>query len=248
MPEIDLELSLKEKLKNTGISGVCFDLDDTLLNTNNDFGMWMRRFVSAATEKSGLDWNVAWSKLVEINNQLHQTHFVKIDRLTFAAEKLDEFLGTTPLFANHSDLLLAIYTHSPKKFDGTDETLEDFKNSGLKMALVTHAEVDWTNLKIDQNDIRKYFDHIEIADAGRHKNSQDWAVAINKLGLTPSQVLIVGDNKIGDILAAIKIGVPPENCICIESPWEVYNAGQLPEGVVLVKNIKEIVPVLIKKL
>jgi len=237
---------LAENLKQKGIKAVLFDLDDTILDTNNLFSFWIHAFVSGVVEKNpNLDWREVMDKFTEINNEAFKTLSVDTKKLAFVAQKMDSFFGTHPMFSRHGDVVGQIYKNSPKILPGARETLEAFKETGIPMALVTHANVKWTNRKVEDRDLKRYFTHIEVVNEKRFKGSEDWLNAINILGVKPQEVLVIGDNLQGDINSARSIGV--KNLVWIESIWSVYRQGIVPEGITKVKKIGDVIGALIAK-
>jgi FMN phosphatase YigB (HAD superfamily) len=102
-------------------------------------------------------------------------------------------------------------------------------------------------LKIDTHGLRKYFDHIEICDVNRHKNSEDWKRTFYKLDVNPEYGTIIGDNIKGDIIAGHSIGVRKLFWINKAGAWTPYSTGDIPEETVTVGDLKEVIPILKQK-
>lgn len=245
MPEREQRVSmLSEWFSRHGIKTVLLDLDDTLLDTNDLFGLQIRRFISSVASKNPqLDWKETYAKFVELNDRASETLAVRKAKFLVVAGELDTHFNISPSFSKHADIVLRIYETSPELIDGAVDTLNAFGEIKMTMGLVTHANASWTNLKIDSHGLRKYFSHIEIVDENRHKSSQDWQRAIDKLRVLPEEVLIIGDNLAGDIISAYKCGV--EHGIWIKPKWSVYSKGEIPDGVIKVDNIGQVIDKLI---
>ncbi|MGA2910665.1 MAG: HAD family hydrolase [Candidatus Microgenomates bacterium] len=230
--------------KRNEIKGALVDLDDTLLDTNAHFGKWIDRYVSAVVEKNpNLDWREVMAKLVETNNRLYETESVRRRKLAMVAKELDNVFGTYPTFVKHADIVGQIYRKVPLELEGARQTLEMFRAAGIQMGLVTHANRGWTEKKLYEHNLNHFFSHVVIVDEAKFKGPKDWLTAAKSLRLDPEEILFIGDNLRGDIMAAYEIGA--RRVVWIESPWSVYREGEVPEGVIQVKSIKEVIPALI---
>jgi len=246
MPEKEKFMSsLGESLNRAGISTIIFDFDDTLIDTSGLFLVQMYRFVSAVVDKNPeLNWKDCWKKLAEYDDETYKKMAVRKEKLLVVAKLLDAHFKTAPSFSNHADILLEIYNRVPKLLDGTIDTLDAFKELGIPMALVTHANLDWTNLKLDALNLRQYFKHVEIADDTIPKGSVSWLNTIHALGFIPEQALVIGDSLGGDMVVSFDIGV--KHGIWVEPPWNVHGFGEKPDGLIEVKSIKQVPEAIMK--
>lgn len=71
-------------------------------------------------------------------------------------------------------------------------------------------------------------------------------MAITSLGLTPQEVLVIGDGLSGDMNATRNAGVV--HLIWIPGPWGAYDTTkQIPEGTIEVNNIGNVITTLLAR-
>ena len=92
------------------------------------------------------------------------------------------------------NILLNIYAIEPRLRVGVRTMLEILKESGIRLGLVTHANVKWTEFKLNNLCLWDYFDQIVIVDENGHKKADDWKKGMDGLGVEPEKCLVVGDS------------------------------------------------------
>jgi len=96
-----------------------------------------------------------------------------------------------------------------KAFPDVD-VLRDLKSMGLKMAAVSNASQECTEFVLELFDLKRYFDVIFGKDYryldGAKPNPYLINKALNALGVSPKEALVVGDS-LSDIIAAHRAGV-----------------------------------------
>ena len=102
--------------------------------------------------------------------------------------------------------------------------------------MVTHANFNWTNLKLDKLGWWKYFDRIIVVNEDKFKGIEHWKLMSEQIGVVPRRCLVTGDNLNGD-MAGVKLGM---RGILLPAVWSMYNQGEVPEGVVRAKGIAEV--------
>jgi putative hydrolase of the HAD superfamily len=81
-------------------------------------------------------------------------------------------------------------------FEGAIETLDELRRRGVKLALLTNGGTDLQRPKIEQFDLARRFDHVQIEGEigfGKPKH-RAYLHAIEQIGTTPCETWIVGDN------------------------------------------------------
>ena len=228
----------KERFRAAGVEGILFDLDDTLIFTSEIFTNFIVEYIDRISEQIGVDRSQFASELDELNVSLHKQFGVNPTRWTGVVEKLallypdsaEQILGGLPI-------LKLIYTTVPRSKPGVFAVLDTFSRAGLKMGLVTHANVDWTYWKLDQVGLWNYFDGVVIADENGSKTSENWRNGAEMLNLDSNHCLAVGDNISGDIQSANSLGM---KTAWIPSPWAVYREGKLPEGTIKINELSDL--------
>lgn len=236
---------LCEWLGSRGVKAVLFDLDDTLLDSHALYSGKISEF------KSFLHASVPDVSPDELDRVVDEadmtvfgTHSVSNERWGGLVTLVCAKYGLPPeIYREGVRILLSIYEHSPKLFPHALETLQLFRQNAMKLGLVTHANREYTDLKIRESGIGDMFDHVEIADEWGNKNFRHWQNAISALGLQPQEVLVIGDNIRGDMRAAREAGVV--HLVHLPSPWEPYQSGDVPKGVIEADAIHTVIDTLV---
>jgi len=111
--------------------------------------------------------------------------------------------------------------------------LELILSSGRKVVFNSHAQDDWTQIKIQyiasqigQVDTLPYVS-VPITE---DKNTESWLQAYSKVDTKPENTLTVGDNFTADIIPAIEAG-------CKSVVWINPRGYELPEDFILPEDI-----------
>ena len=94
-----------------------------------------------------------------------------------------------------------------KIYDGMLELLADLPRFGLRAALVTSKPTGMVDRILDHFDTRKYFSVVTAPSPSDHSSDKSVLIrlALERLGLTPDEAIMVGDTRF-DILGAVKAG------------------------------------------
>ncbi len=237
--------ALREWLDTHGIKAVLFDLDDTLLNTHKKHRELQAQFIaSVAQANPELDPKELSDTFNSLSDHVYATHSVHRERWNAVVSLMAEKYGArvTPALYEAKDILYRVYDEPAELMPGAVETLEQFHQAAAHLGVVTHADEAWTAVKLDGHNIRKYFDTVTLADPWGYKGPEDWKRAIDTLGVRPEDVLVIGDNLTGDILAARSAGVA--HTVWLPSPWDLYRNGGIPDDVIRADAIADVIPAL----
>ncbi len=237
------ELPLRHWLEEKNISGILFDLDDTLIKTTEIFKSAVQKVIALyAQALPHLDSTTVAETFSRIDMKNHLIYAVNPNRWEpilsdFEAEvKLQRSKVTEAL-----KILAKIYTQHPEYEAGVQEVLQILKKWGLLMGLVTHANVEWTAFKLASLGLDSFFDHVEIVDENQiHKASTDWQAAAQQIQVAPANLFAIGDNVKGDVQAAYEAGIGTVGWVDKKHGWQLYRQGELPSGIVVVENIGQI--------
>ncbi|MBO6248986.1 MAG: HAD family hydrolase [Bacteroidales bacterium] len=87
---------------------------------------------------------------------------------------------------------------------GVEETLSALKDSGLyRLVLITKGELLDQERKIARSGLAKYFCHIEIVS---NKSQKEYLTLCDRLGITPTELLMVGNSFKSDIEPVLQLG------------------------------------------
>jgi len=135
------------------------------------------------------------------------------------------------------------YDHTSKLRVDCKETLITLKKKGYKLGIITNAWLRFCKRELKEWGLKDLFDEIVIScDVGiRKPNKKIFNFTANKLGVSLSECVFVGDNHLHDIEGATKAGI--NYTIGIE-PFKKNKS--LSEPIIIVKNLKDILEVLDK--
>ncbi len=92
----------------------------------------------------------------------------------------------------------------------TNSVLEELKKDGYRLALITNGSIRLQSAKINNLGITDYFDRIYIGEQYKQKPSAAMFLkCADDLGLSPQEILYVGDNPINDVEASRLAGMTP---------------------------------------
>ncbi len=96
-----------------------------------------------------------------------------------------------------------------KLYDGVIELLEDLKQNGRKIFLLSNAQASFTIPEMDELGILPYFDGIMISSEEKicKPQKQFFEKLMDKYSLEPKQCLMVGNDKNSDMLGARSAGI-----------------------------------------
>jgi putative hydrolase of the HAD superfamily len=188
------------------IKGVIFDFDNTLM----DFMKMKRAAVEAAVDNmidAGLSYKktdmiekiykVYWQEGIEdqfIFDKVLMSEFGKIDYKILASG----IIG----YRRAKEGSLALYPH-------VHLTLTGLARRGMKMAVVSDAPRLPVWLRICGLGLQHYFDAVITSDDSGFKKPHEkpFLMALERLGLKPEEVLMIGDWPERDMVGAKKVGL-----------------------------------------
>ena len=233
-----------ENLNRLGVKVLLFDLDDTLIYTGEMFIKYMNEYVEVVAQETGLPREQVDECLKRLNDEEYKAMGVNPARWGVVVSKVAmELVGHEDSVLKNLSILMKIYEETPRLRSGATAVLEILKEAGIKMALVTHANVEWTQRKLQSTGLANYFETIVIVDENKHKSEEDWLEAVDKMGVLPDECLILGDNLGGDIIPAANIGARTM-WLHNGSTWSVYRTGTVPESTFHLDEITQLLSAL----
>lgn len=187
------------------LKAVLFDLDNTLMDRDYTFRSFARQLVSEHLDQLSLE---------QQEETVHD--LIKADadgyrpKQGFFMEMLDnlpwqEEMDMEKLTAYYD----ANYMTHAQVMRHSKECLAQVHSLGLITGLITNGYSHLQNGKIDQLGLRSYFDAIIISEeVGIRKPDQEiYRIALDRLGVTAEETVIVGDHPVNDIWGAAKVGI-----------------------------------------
>jgi pyrophosphatase PpaX len=174
------------------ITTVLFDLDGTLINTND----------------------LIISSFLHTLNHYYPGQYTEPDVLPFMGPPLEEsFGGLDPDKVEEMCTHYRAYNHEHHdelvtEFEGVYETVEALYKQGYKLAIVSTKVRDVVLKGLDLMNLRQFFDVVITLDEVEHAKPHPEPIqkALLELGSSPEEAVMVGDNH-HDILAGKNAGV-----------------------------------------
>ena len=174
------------------ITAVLFDLDGTLLDTNE---LIMQSF----------------EQLLERH---YPGQYTRPDILPFLGPTLTETfnsmdpLKTEMMIADYREWNIANHDLLASEFDGVKEVLTILKEKGIRMAIVSTKRNDMVQRGLKLLGIKSLFEAVVGLDDVQHPkpNPEPLMIAMERLGVSKHEVLMVGDN-MHDIVGGQNAGV-----------------------------------------
>jgi putative hydrolase of the HAD superfamily len=188
------------------LRGVFFDLDNTLL----DF-MHMKRVSVEAAVMAMLDAGMplkredAYAEIVRIYDRVgieHQEIFQLFLREHFGTIEYKWLAAAVVAYRRARDGVLVTYPH-------VRSTLTELLRRGLRLAVISDAPRLNAWLRLCQLDLHHVFDPvITFEDTGHRKPSpMPFERALERMGMQPSEVIMVGDWPERDMVGAGRLGI-----------------------------------------
>jgi len=227
------------------MKGIAFDLDNTLYDryaticgfVSRDWDRVKKYINPSYTLEAALDHLCHTESVYVHHGDWSGVYDALIRENFFNADNI-------PPYQKYADFGRQGFETVGVNFDGIHEFLQELKNRGYKLAVLTNAAlVDYQNKKFDLLGIRQYFDEVVISgefsqmmcgDSNnpeyKKPNASIFLHTAERMGLEPSEIYYVGDNPKCDILGAINGGFKPI-WVRSRSPWSIDNK-YMPELVV----------------
>jgi phosphoglycolate phosphatase-like HAD superfamily hydrolase len=195
-------------LDRTQIRALCFDIDGTLSDTDDQFVENLVRFFSPLRFiNPDYDPRPLARKIVMKTETPGNYIFGMTDRLG-----LDQVITTISDYVYRKGL-----GKSDKQFliiPGIEEMLASLQ-SRYKMAVVSARRERSSRLFIDQFDLSHYFDCIATAQTCKYTKPYPDPIlwAAEEMGVAPNECLMIGDTTV-DILAAVAAGAQSVGVLC----------------------------------
>ncbi|MFA6215813.1 MAG: HAD family phosphatase, partial [Patescibacteria group bacterium] len=190
------------------IKGIIYDLDDLMVNS---IGLheqaWDTLLKSYNHEISDIPASFR-SKFVGMR-------IIDIIKEIMTYLQLDADLQT--IYQKRGKIFIKLVEEKLEMLPGLIESLNLFKNNGLKIALASSGTKEYINLVLEKFSLQKYFDIIITGDDVKlgKPDPETYLVACQKLNLTPNQCLVLEDATNG-IKAAKTAGC---KCLAIKNPY-----------------------------
>jgi HAD superfamily hydrolase (TIGR01549 family) len=183
------------------IKAIVWDLDGTLIHFKIDW-IRARREAIKILKKYGVPRSILSIRTSILDNVRLSREFFESSGMS--QENVENIIKNVDEVVNHIEYEAAL---DATAVNGIEEVLKYIRNKELAQAIYTFNTYRNAKKSLEKAGILKYFSVIVGRDAVKNaKPHPDHLIAIcDKLGLTPSQIIVIGDNH-RDIQGAINVG------------------------------------------
>ena len=230
---------MKRKYKH-----LLFDLDHTLwdhkANANETLGDLYRQYSLEGLTTIGVDdFQEAFHR---INFELwHDYHIGKVDQHFIRNQrfkKVLELLGVMD-FQYHIELSQDYLAHCPRKSNLMPFAMEalEYLKTRYHMSVITNGFAEIQDIKLASSGLTSYFETVITSDqTGRLKpHPEIFKYALSKVGVSPVDCVMIGDNPDTDIEGAKEVGIdqiyydPEDNLAATNPTYRIQSLLQLKE-------------------
>ncbi len=191
------------------IKGVVFDLDHTLFDryaTLTEVSPFLfEKYKNHLSPGLGIE-DVAVTQI-----------YADKEYNAFGFSKVCEYLNNSGFFRipmklqEYTEIILEAFTQEAIPYTFTHTVLEEIKNAGYKIGLISNGSHNIQYAKLELLGIQNYFDEIIICgDLDTKKpDVMPFEIMSKKLGITPQNLLYVGDHPVNDVDASRRAGYTP---------------------------------------
>lgn len=222
------------------IKAVIFDLDGTLLNRDES----VQKFIKG-------QYNRIISSVESVNQVDYVARFIELDRHGYVSKE-KVYAQLTYDFAFHtvsSDRLLKDYTeqfnYSCVPYPNLSVMLNELKRRKYKLGMITNGYGRFQMDNIERLGIDHLFDTILISEweGVKKPNPEIFILALERLGVSSSEAIYMGDHPINDIQASNHVGMTSVwkktnvwNDIEIEADFTIDELNEILMNPLLIDN------------
>jgi putative hydrolase of the HAD superfamily len=191
---------MKEQ-KMARIRVVSFDMDGTITDLSFVNSVWLEGIPRLYAIKNGVSFEDA------------KTH-VKREYEKVGRERLEWYDPNywTKRFGLDvsSEEVLGSFQHRIRVFPEVNGVLEECKDKGFRLIIVTNSRREFVNLELERTNIGHYFERVFSAtsDFGLIKKTVNlYRKVCSTIGVSPGEMAHVGDDRIFDFVVPSKLGI-----------------------------------------
>jgi HAD superfamily hydrolase (TIGR01549 family) len=180
---------------------VSFDLDGTITDISFVDSVWLEGIPRLYAVKNGLSFEDA-KKIVTGEYGKVGRERVEWYNLSYWIDKLG--LDVSPW------KVLSSYQHKIRVYPEVPEVLEEFRDRGLRLVVVTNAHREFADLELEKTRIGNYFERVfsSTSDFGLIKKSVSLYEKVCSLSdISPGEMIHVGDDRCFDFEVPNRLGI-----------------------------------------
>lgn len=178
-----------------------FDMDGTITDLSFAESVWLEGIPRLFALKKGLTFKEA-RKQVKIEYDKVGREQLEWYDLTYWCEKFG--LEFSP------KELLSSFENRIKVFPEVKDVLEEYKNQGYRLIIVSNARREFVNLQLERTEIEHYFERVfsSTSDFNLTKKTVKVYQQVSKvINVSPSEMIHVGDDLLFDFIIPRKLGI-----------------------------------------
>lgn len=189
------------------IKAAIFDLDHTLFDRYET----LKKVVPFFRQRFKIADNITDEFIYE-NLSWADKHFVHIGWTDIFGHLCSKgVFADIPEYQEYEDFVISKFKEIAVSFPFTIPTLNEIKDMGLKIGLITNSESHVQKRKLAMLGLSDIFDHVIISGDTpfRKPEKEIFLLMAEKLGLEPSEMLYIGDHPKFDIEGSRNAGLVP---------------------------------------
>lgn len=203
--------------KNRNPKAILFDLDDTIVAYGSLSRSVWQEICSSFSATLGVDETTLFNAVLNSSrfywSDPVKHRFGRNNQIQARRDIVKDALGRCGVECDlHVNSIADTFSKKRQKavhlFPGSVETLDFFRNRGVKLALITNGQAHVQREKISRFCLEKYFDCIFIeGELGFGKpDERIYSLALQKLEAKAEECWIVGDNLEWEVQVPLKLG------------------------------------------
>ncbi|MFJ7934547.1 HAD family hydrolase [Sporosarcina sp. NPDC096371] len=186
------------------IRAAIFDLDGTLLNRDESVKMFIDRQYDRLIAQIG-----------HISKEKYMTRFIELDSRGYVwkdkvyQQLVEEFECTAITWEELLQDYISEFKNHCIPFPHLIDMLEELKRNDLLLGMITNGYGQFQMDNILALGVEKYFDLILVSEweGIKKPDPQIFNKALEKLNVTASESIFIGDHPVNDVLGAQKVGM-----------------------------------------
>jgi len=180
---------------------VSFDMDGTITDLSFVDSVWLEGIPRLYAVKNGVSFEDARTYV--------KREYEKVGRERLEWYDLNYWTENFGLAISPVDVL-SYFQHRIKLFPEVNEVLEELKDKGFRLIVVTNARREFVNLELKKTKIGHYFERVfsSTSDFGLIKKKVNlYKKVCSIIGISPSEMVHVGDDRFFDFVIPSKLGI-----------------------------------------